>query len=362
MAQADLPQNIAFYNLDGQKGEGIFAQADFGLPDSPLKDPQVIKNGGLGLYDYLWDSWSKLPQDKYTTLIVDNIRLLQLALDAEAMRNKVVYAREFGLDAGKIAKNAWGHQKAVSNFLIGKMCDLIHSRGIRLIMVSAHIKPQWAGGQQVPNKWRITGYDRWQELSILTLILVPGDHPPVPDAIVQKEQLGDIGAPKDPTPEQIEAMLRGEMGHTPRRRLPRRIPQCTMQQVRWYLANPADIDHPADGEEFRAQEASQYDESLSKEQIAFVTLSLQKELRDQAEEQAERTREKAEAVASGGLLASLPQKAPAKADPVIVEAYRIAQEADPDATDQEITMRLVSGGYPMPAVMLARLEVESEQE
>lgn len=108
----------------------------------------------------------------------------------------------------------------------------------------------------------------------MTLILTPGTHPPIPSAIVQKEQLGLIEINRDPTPEELEAMMRGECGHTATRRLPYRLPEATFQRIRWYLHNPADLNNPIEGEAVNIPEADAFDEKLSNEQLQFVTAAI----------------------------------------------------------------------------------------
>lgn len=354
-AQADFAPNIAFLNCDSDKGEGIKAQNNFGLFKSLTKDPKVLREGPLGLYDVLMDTIQNLEMDRYTVLVIDNIADIQLALDAEAVRNRSRYAKEYGLDPSKIARNAWGQQKAVSNFLISKVCNIIHSRGVRLVLVTTHIKPQWAGGQQVPNKWRVKGYDRWQTLSILTLILIPGDKPPVPSALVQKEQLGIIRSlnPDEMTPEQVDAIRRGEeSGHQTMRRLPRRIPICTFQSLRRYLEHPADLSDPAEGEMPTFEESDPFDSKLSKEQFDFVRRA---QLAQEIEQESHRAAvsQVSSSPKGGSMLLPATSPTPVQATDQVNEIR--AKMSKLTGSRDEIQAELVKT-YPLPLVLMAMTE------
>ena len=340
-SQADLPSRIAFFDFES-KGAGIDSQLHFGLYRAFNQETR----NALEMYDAMYAAFSELEDGAYTVAVLDNIAHMELALQAEAIRNASRYGNEYGLDAGKIKRNAWGQLHACVNALLGATCSLLHSRGVRLIVATSHIKAAWAGGQQVPNKWRIKGHDRWQELSILTLILVPGDNPPVPAAIVQKEQLGTITLDEGALTEaQIEAMLRGEGGHTVARRLPRRIPGCTFQQLRWYLAHPADLDSPADGEALRHEEADPFSSTLSKEQIALVTLALQQQEREEA------------------LNAPVPTVNPqsligqSRESPQVAEAREKAQDLAGKMGMDQVRAKLAES-YPPPVVALVMREME----
>ena len=349
-SQADLPSRIAFFDFES-KGAGIDSQLHFGLYRAFNQEAK----SALGMWDLMYKTFSELEQGKYTVAVLDNIAHMELALSAEVIRNANKYADEYGLDAQKIKRNAWGQQHAAVNALLGAVCSLLHSRGVKLVVATSHIKSAWAGGQAVPNKWRIKGHDRWQELSILTLILIPGDNPPVPAALVQKEQLGTITLDESVlTPEQLESMLRGESGHTVARRLPRRIPDCTFQRIRWYLTNPADMDNPADGETPTEAEADPFIERMSREQLAFVTLALQNT-----------EREESYALPAAGSInplslitqAQAPKPTPeaqSKLDEAIARGSELATEMEPD----EVRQALLDEGYSAPIVAQAMRKVQ----
>jgi len=137
------------------------------------------------------------------------------------------------------------------------------SRGVKLISVTAHIRNRWAGGAQVVNSFNIKGADRWDELSILTLVMIPGDFAPVPAALVMKEQLGAI------------EFANGQFKVT--RRLPYRLPRATPSAIRDYLQSPANLHSPAPGETPSDEEIQPFREKLSREQIKIVLAEIERE-------------------------------------------------------------------------------------
>jgi hypothetical protein len=264
-AQADLPQNIHFFDFEN-KGEGIDAQLDF-KSYTPLTQHAQEP---LQLWRATDEAINKL--EGGTVLVIDNVSPLELAMNAEASYNAEDYAVRYGLNLKNIKAGRFGGTKSIVNFMISDLCARVHAKGIRLIIVTSHIKPRWSTSGQIPNKYQAKGADRWQDLSILSLILIPGN-PPVPNALVQKEQLGVITVPKNPSAKQIEAMMRGEAGHEVRRRLPYKLSPCTFQKIRQYLSNPVDFDKLKPEEQPTFEESDPFAEKLTKEQFDYITHS-----------------------------------------------------------------------------------------
>lgn len=334
-SMADLPQNICFLDFE-DKGEGIDSDLKFGLYRALTQE--AIGSQGQGLFNISWKCFNSIPKNRFTTVILDNIRPLEMAMNAEAVINARDYADKYGLNMDKIKKNAWGQKGAVVNCMISDACAIMHAAGVKLIIATSHVKDQWFSGQPVPGKYRYQGADRWQELSILTLILVPGSNPPIPAAIVQKEQLGLIEIERSPSEDQIEAMMRGEIGHTARRRLPYRLPEATFQKLRWYLYHPASFDEPADGEGVVQDEVDAFDSTLSKEQLQFVTAAID----------LESAKLRAELGSSGEAMprtnkAFTPPGAKA-VDPLVEKVKKMAGEMTAEEIAEEI-------GKPLPVVM-----------
>ena len=265
-AQADFPENIAVFDFEN-KGAGIDEQLKFGLY-RPLV--QECEGDPVKLYKKFSEEIDRLEQDKYTVLIIDNVSPLEVAMNAEVRTKPETYADRYGLNAKNIIANRYGGSKSVVNFMISDFASRIHSKGVKLIIVISHIGNRWSPGGIIPNKYNVKGADRWQELSILTLILIHGKNPPVPSALVQKEQLGTISVNSNLTPEELDLMIRGETGHKITRRLPTKISDCTFQSVRHYLYNPVDFDNLKPDEIPTEEEINPFRERLSKEQFEIV--------------------------------------------------------------------------------------------
>lgn len=275
-SQFDDPSLTVMFNFDGDKGDGINDQLKFGEFHSVINESFKTGGGPLGLWRAFESNVGNLPKDKFTVAIIDNVSPLELALKAEAARDTARYAREYGLNEANIRSGRFGGLSSVVNGLIpDKICIPLHSMGIRFIVVTSHIKPKWSTGGIVFNKYTAKGADRWQELSILSLILVPGTYPPIPSAIVQKEQLGNIAW----NPETKK--------FTKQRTLPLRLPIAEAESIYEYMANPADIKNPKPGEALDMDEYNMYSDELSKEQISTWEKSIEVAAEMRKEEEAE---------------------------------------------------------------------------
>jgi hypothetical protein len=265
-SQADLPDNIAFFDFES-KGAGIDSQLNFGMYKALT---QETEGEPMRLHAETFSTIAGIEPNRFTVAVFDNISPMEIAFNAYAATNAENLARLYGLNPKNVKANRFGGTRAIVNSMISDMCAGLHSKGIRLIIATSHIKPRWSTGGPIPNKFNVKGADRWQELSILTLLLIPGNKPPVPSALVQKEQLGIISIPDNPTPEQILAMQRGELGHSISRRLPPKISECTFQKIRWYLNNPADFDNLEAEEMPSFEESDPFAATLNKEQFNLV--------------------------------------------------------------------------------------------
>lgn len=265
-AQVENPKLTAMFDFE-KKGQGFHAQLGFGFY-SPVTE---LASGGnvVSVWETFLREVNKLPPH-ITHVILDNTAPLELGMRAEVGRNAEIYAKQFGMDAGNIRANKYGGQGGVVNYLISeKICNPLWARGVQLITITSHIKPRWANGVQVVNSYNIKGADRWDELSVLTLILIPGESHPVPSALVIKEQLGKIEFDEET----------GAFSQV--RRLPLRLPKATPREVINYLHHPADLKNPKPGEVPTTDEAKPFSEKLDKEQLTLVLAEIQRNEREQ---------------------------------------------------------------------------------
>ena len=260
-ATADAPSNVLFLDYEN-KGRGIHNKLNFGKYVAVTEE--ASGKGPLGIWSKTAEVIEGIQPDQYTVAILDNVSPLEIALNAEALRGAATYSKEFGLNYKNVTEGRFGGTKSIVNFLItDKVCAPLHKKGVQLIIVTSHISAKWALGGPVPGKFSIKGADRWQELSIMTLVLIPGENAPVPSAIVQKEQLGSIMY--DPETGEFDI----------KRRLPLRLPKATWSAIRKYLREPADLRDPAPGELPTKVESDPYSEDLSKEQISIMIAQME---------------------------------------------------------------------------------------
>jgi hypothetical protein len=270
-AQADAPTNILYLDYE-EKAEGINDQLGLGEYHSVYRD--TLKNGKpdlVSLYTSTQDIIDSVPHGRFTVAILDNISPLEAGMKIEVQNNVTKYAKEFGLNAANVSAGRFGGASQAVNFMVtSRLCMPLYAKGIRLIIATAHIKSAWSSGGPIPNKFNVLGADRWQELSILTLILVPGEHAPIPAALVQKEQLG---------------LLRWDESaqeHIVQRRLPTRIPKCNFAEIRRYLREPANLQEPAPGERPKQSEIDTFSSELSREQLEIVRMALRAQEREES--------------------------------------------------------------------------------
>lgn len=261
-AHADFPANIVFFDFDEGKAEGLHNQLDFGYYQ-PVEENEPLKRA-----DMFQTEINSLEQNKYTVAIIDNISHLEKALQAMVYRDAKKYAEIYGYTVPDIMTDHFGKARGIANDLIGDaIAKPLHSKGIKLIIATSHVTEKYKS----PGKMIMRGRDRWQELSILTLILVRGDNFPIPSAIVQKENLGDILIENTKLLDsEHDAIMRGEQpSHIISRRLPARLPDADWQSIRRYLFSPANLENPPDNEKLNLEESEPFSERMSKEQIAY---------------------------------------------------------------------------------------------
>lgn len=289
-AQADIPSNVAFFDFE-EKGSSLNAQLHFGLYRPLTQEVAELMGSDAGpgsLFPAITSAFSGLEKDRYTVAVLDNIKPLEDAARWAVEQNP----QRYGLNVGNVRSGRFGGAWPGVHYIVSNLCDVLQSRGVQLIIATSHVRSRWGGGGPIPGKYNIRGVDRWQELSILTLILFQAEHSPIPSALVQKEQLGSI---------QYDESLQE---FVIKRRLPLRLPQATFAQIKHYLRTPADLRNPSEGEVPSKEEIDPFDEKLSREQLAYIMagMTADEQLEEVERQYRERVSEQEETSLKGALL------------------------------------------------------------
>jgi hypothetical protein len=326
-AHSDFAKNILLLDFDEGKAEGLHNQLNFGRY-IPIEENEPLKRA-----DFFLSTIDDIPQDTFTVVIIDNVSPLEKALQAVVYRDAKKYSDIYGYSVNDILTDHYGKARGIMNDLIGDaIAKPLHAKGVKLIIVTSHVKEKY----KTPGKMTVQGRDRWQELSILTLILVDGNNPPVPSAIVQKESLGTISEVEQDD-KILQAIMRGEIpSHTITPRLPARLPEATWQSIRRYLYQPANLTTPADGEKLVPEEVEPFSERLSKEQIAYRLASMKREAEEKKQQLAAELKLKQQQIEEikkyiAGDLATMPV-------PIIVSSVKNAINNGELVYDGEITI------------------------
>ncbi len=272
--QADFPWNIAFFDFE-DKGEGYHSQLEFGY----YKAISQAENNPLARGKALLEEINRLQPSKYTVAIFDNIRPLEDSLMALVTDNPKYYATLYGKLVDHVTLDKFGAKRGITNELISDVVlKPLYTKGIKLIIATSHVKAVY----NTSNKSKMQGKEKWQEVSILTVILIDGDNHPIPSAMIWKEQMAKITVEKrDYSAEEIKNIMQGNLAlHDIIKRLPYRLPEATFQKIRWYLNNPADLSNPNDGESLIEEEVQPFKEQMSKEQVAIQLLNLEAQKRE----------------------------------------------------------------------------------
>ena len=301
-AQAENPKLVAFFDFDEEKGLPLHRSLGFGHYVSITTE--AVGEGPLGWWNRMKAEIDKLPANQFTVAIIDNVSPMELGMLADVKANPPYYAKRYGMQAESIVKGQYGADRGVVNYLISEaISSPLHAKGIRLIIVTAHVKPDF----RKVGKMNIKGADRWHEIGILTLILDKPDFPPIPSALVFKEMLGEMKFDE-------------ETGiFSPRRRMPERLPRATFAEIKRYLQEPADLDNPAPGERPTPQQFAPFTEEMTNEQIALM--------RAQAELELAQMKQSTGTVSSGGIFSKKQDETETRIKEMIAEGKNDAEIA-----------------------------------
>ena len=256
---AEVPQNVLFLDYES-KGSSLATQLPGITYFAPLED--CTRQFGIGFPKRtVWDRTvqiaNAIPQDRFTTVIIDNGSWLQEGVAAMIEDDPAAW----GVKASSVQTGAYGGpwpgvKKAIASFL-----TLLRDRGVKIILVTFQPTAAWANGVPSLNRLRVTNVTTWHERSTLTIALdssavgLPG----VPSGLVLKESYARI------------AFVDGQM--QVERRLPAQLPKATMAEVRRYLETPANFLNPAPGEVPDLDAVDRWRTTFGREQLAqFIKL------------------------------------------------------------------------------------------
>ena len=276
--RAENPKLTCYLDFDDGKGEQLHALYNYAM----YRDVNAEVANKFGqfykaehVFKYLPELFDSVEKDRYTYCFIDNIDLIEKSLRWEVRRDPDGYG---------ISKNKSGISNAITGAfggvnpavhdLVSGLVNTLHSKGIRFVGATAHFKQQWSAGGPIPNKYEAKGVERWHQMSILSLVVIP-NHPPnpiPPAATVQKEALG-LGTFDE---------VKGKYSDV-QRRLPLRLPIASFDAIYRYLKHPADLNNPAPGEVPTIEDIDPYSKRFSRDQLEYMKLAAQLELSREAE-------------------------------------------------------------------------------
>lgn len=250
---AEAPSLTAILDLD-LKFEEIAHELGYGWYQGPYDvpgDPFGYDIAALG--KWFSSAIVSIP-DGLTTLVIDNATEIETALGSIVAKNPAKY----GVNPANARAGRYGGVNPGIGKLWQSILSYLKSKGVRVVIVVSHMSQPWVDGKPVPNRFKGKGNKVLQQYSNLSLVMVNGDNPPLPSAIVLKEQL----ARRSFDPETGE--------YTIIRTLPLRLPKATWPAIKNYLDNPPSFAHPKQGEIPSKREMSTYGDFMSREHLDFI--------------------------------------------------------------------------------------------
>lgn len=221
----DDPSNILMLDFES-KGESIATQLGIENYFAPIQDAMTLAGFGAPatlVFDRVKQIMEAIPANRFTTLILDGLSILQDGLVAKVEANPLAY----GVKAENAATGRMGGAWPGVGKLLQAIANQARLKGIQVIGATAEVKQKWGSSGPVLNKFEVKGQGDVHKMSILTVLMLPGypQYCGAPSALVLKEQLAKYEF-KD-----------GRQVVT--KRLPLKLPKATMDEVYRYLKEPA---------------------------------------------------------------------------------------------------------------------------
>jgi hypothetical protein len=194
-----------------------------------------------------------LKQDKFSVYVFDPVERLESAMQAYVSENR----RETGWQ-----RMAYGEMWTKGFYpLYRALFSAIRQRGVDVIILTAHLGNPWTDEGPIPGKVRPRAKPELFKLAQFYVWLTnePNNSDGAPAGIVLKERLGTVDVSNNDT-------------WVLERRLPRRIPHFTWDDVEAYLTGerPCDLANPQPGEVLTPEEQEMIDDALSDRQMQLM--------------------------------------------------------------------------------------------
>jgi hypothetical protein len=253
---------FGFYmNLDdrwvettGKRTADLLKQLSIGsLPWANTKERDSMINFYLWVLD---DLDKNLQPGMFDTYIFDPVERLEAGMQAWVEANR---------DASGWSRRGYGEMWRKGFYpLYRGLFTAIHDRGVKTIILTAHLGNPWTDEGPVPGKVKPRAKPELFKLSQFYgwLVNEPSNVHGEPACVVLKERLGTVDENQDDT-------------WNTQRRIPRRIPRFTWDEVQRYLTEGCNLANPAPGEVPSAEEEEMINDALSDKQMQLMLLRAQ---------------------------------------------------------------------------------------
>jgi len=257
---------FGFYrNFDAMwRKDGLLGKVDLLNAIDSGKLPWVDsrqRNSLVNIYQQiLRDLDTSLESGKFDVVVFDPIGRLEACMQAYVDANRQ--------STGWSKAGYGGMWKEGYYPLYTGLFNAIHGRGVKTIILTAHLGNPWIDKAPVPGKVKPKAKPKLYELCQFYVWLVqePSNADGAPAGVVLKERLGTTGVNTE-----IDTWSNA-------RQIPRRIPHFTWADVQRYLEQGCNLANPAPGEVPTDEEQEMIDDALSEKQMQLMILRAQTSL------------------------------------------------------------------------------------
>lgn len=254
----DHPANILMIDLES-KGELIAHQLGITNYFPVVQDAATLKGFDYKpyqIFDRVKQILVAMPQDRFTTLVIDGVSILQEGLLEAVKLNPTAW----GINPKNAESGSMGGAWPGVATILNQIFTQARSRGVKVIGLTTEVKAKWGSTGPILNKFELKGVSLLSKMSILTVIMTKGmnKYLGAPSAIVMKEQLGKY--------EWSDELKRSVV----RKRIPPKLPLAEMAEVYRYLREPADYGNLRLEEIPTTEELEPFLPIVSKEQLSWM--------------------------------------------------------------------------------------------